>query len=455
MTQRRILCLGAGTYTEQVAHLACQNGAQVVVWDPDAARLEALRALLPITTRCTSLRKQGMLAEALREAPTLLAALTDSDDTNLVTCQLAGQLGFNRSLAVLSDLSYRPFTQAFGATYSIFPTPLLLSALSPTIFLPGTLPHASFALGAIQMRTFRIPLDWEKASVPLAKLQIPSGVCIGCIRRLRDGLNPTKESSYTMLIPQGPQELLPGDEVVCFGQPNAMRKLPLFLGLEPQKVKKVVISGSGILTLELIHFLIVQEIPVQYVSEDKTYCAQVAEQYPECLVTAKSVEQWSSDHQEKMQHDTLFIACDPLFINNLGAALFAKACNCQAVVTGITSLQEKKQVEDLDMIALASTQDLVAERVLSILLSDPPIRYLSLYGGAVVLMEIVVSDRSDAVGLPLAAFFSSILKSALILAVEHRGAVYSPTGETILFPEDRILLITLAKERDEMLGLFL
>lgn len=455
MAQRHILCMGLGAFTEQVARLSLQQRIQVDVWDPNLKALEQLKAKLPLKIHCHSLRNIGLLTEALRQRPTLVAATKDSDEANLVTCQLVHQLGFNRSLAILSDLSYTPFTQGFGLTHAVYPIPLLLNEIMPVIFLPGTLPSSSFALGAVQMRTFCLPASWQQGALSFAQLHLPLGICIGCIRRLKEGLNPAKESSYIFIIPHGSDHLLPGDEVVCFGQPNALRKLPLFFGLDAPKVKSVVISGASPLSFELARFLIIQEIPAQYVEEDSSSCARMAEQYPECLVKAQSVEQWSNGYIEKKQHNTFFIACGDDFVTNLEQALLAKECGCETIVAGAKTLREKNQVQQLGMTALSSTQDLVAERVVSLALAQPSIRYWVFYNGAIVLMEAILSSFSDAVGMPLASFFASILKSTLILAVEHRGSVYIPTGETILFPGDRILLITTAQQRDEVLALFM
>lgn len=454
MVERHILCMGLGAFTQPIADLALQKSMRVVVIDPDSEGLERLRETLPVQTICASLRAPGVLGAALRDNPVCLLALSDSDETNLVTCRIADQLGFNRLLAVLTDLAYFPFVRGFNVGHAIFPIPLLLNALMPALLLPGSLPQASFALGAIQMRTFCLSKDWDKASTPLAQLNIPTGVCIGCIRRLKDELHPTKESAYTVFIPQGTDQLLPGDEVTCFGQPNAIKRLPAFFDLEAPKVKKVVISGKGQFALELIHFLIVQEISVEYLDEDKAMCAQVVDKFPQCLVTLQSVEQWSDEHMKKRPPHTLFIACHMQFMVNLQHALLAKECGCEVIVSGVTSLREKCQVEQFGMQALPSVEDLVAERILSILLADPQTRYWSLYGDLIVLVEVIISNCSSAVGMPLGAFFTSILKGALVLAIEHKGAVYSPTGESVLFPGDRILLITTSEARKEVLALF-
>lgn len=453
MKQRHLLCMGAGVFTEQIARLALQQGLQVDVWDPNLKALEHLKTKLPLKTHHHSLRNISLLIQALRNHPTLVAATKDSDEANLVTCQLMHQLGFNRSLAVLSDLSYTPFTQSFGLTHAVYPTPLLLNEIMPEIFLPGTQPSASFALGIVQMRTFYLPTSWSQSELTLEQLNLPVGICIGCIRRLKQGLNPAKESSYTFIIPNGFEHLFPGDEVLCFGQPNVLRKLPLFFGLDLFKPKSVVINGSSSLSFELARFLSVHEMPVHYVEEDKVSCAHMAEQYPECMVKAQSIEQWSNT--EKKQHNTFFIACGEHFITNLEHALLAQECGCEVIVAGAKTLREKTQVQQLGMTALSSTQDLVAERVVSLALAQPPIRYWFFYNGAIVLMEAILSSSSDAIGLPLASFFASVLKNALILSVEHHGAVYAPTGDTILFPGDRILLITLAEQRDEVLTLFM
>lgn len=459
MKQPHLLCMGLGAFTKPVARLSLEKGIQVTVWDPDETGLERLKEELAVKTRCASLRDKEVLVELLRDDLTLIAALSDCDEANLVTCQLAGELGCHRSLAILANLLYRSQTQYFGVTHAVFSISLLLNAVISTILLPGALPCASLMLGEIQMRTFRIPMNWDKSSLALAEMHFPLGIYVGCIRRLKEGLNPAKETSYKMMIPQGTHHLLAGDEVVCFGQPSAIRKLPAFFGLNFPKVKTVVISGVSPLVQELIRFLVLQEIPVQYVDEDKAMCEGIAQQFPDCLVLAQSVEAWSGSQIERAkqreQHNVLFIACGKQFITNFEQALFAKESGCEVIVTEVASLRERDQVEKLGMHALSSVAELVAEYVVSTVLSDPPMRYWSLYGGAVVLMELVVSRCSDVVGLPLAAFFSSILKNALILSVEHRGSVYSPTGESILFPGDRIVLIMLEQEREGVLKLFL
>ena len=88
----KILVLGAGTVGTSVAAALAAESNDITVVDTDALRLRELSEKLDLRTVHGHAAHPSVLAQAGAEDAELLIAVTNSDETNIIACQVADAL---------------------------------------------------------------------------------------------------------------------------------------------------------------------------------------------------------------------------------------------------------------------------------------------------------------------------------------------------------------------------
>lgn len=183
-----IVILGAGETGSYAALALSQNGHNVTIVDRDASVLEKIGRELEISTMHASLSKISFFENLFESKPDLLFAATGNDETNLVSCAIAKNLGFPKTAALIRSSEYLfhenlDLGRLFYVDYFLASELLTAQNLFKILIHSGDLAIENFAHGTIQMRTLAVPEKWDKGGVPLKDLALPEEFIIGLIRR--------------------------------------------------------------------------------------------------------------------------------------------------------------------------------------------------------------------------------------------------------------------------------
>ena len=101
-----ILILGAGSIGSYLATTLSNEGHNVIVIDHASRPLERLAENADVATRLGSGTDWRLLEELLEHKPFLFIAVSSNDETNLVACSLAKNLGYPKTVARIRQSSY-------------------------------------------------------------------------------------------------------------------------------------------------------------------------------------------------------------------------------------------------------------------------------------------------------------------------------------------------------------
>ena len=157
----KIVILGAGQVGSSVAEGLVSEQNDITVVDLDAQRLRALEDRLDLRTVMGSAGHPSVLKQAGIEDADLLVAVTQSDDTNLVACRLAGKL-FNvpRRIARLRSTDYLSNEKVIGEDgfdidLAICPEQVLTDYIVKLVEFPEALQVLDFAGGKVSLVAVR------------------------------------------------------------------------------------------------------------------------------------------------------------------------------------------------------------------------------------------------------------------------------------------------------------
>ena len=239
-----IVIVGAGDLGHYIATILSKEEHNVILVDTDPKNIERAIQNLDVAVRHGSGTDWQLIDELYELFPDMLIALNGDDETNLVSCTIAKQLGYPRTIARIRDHNYLNRTRLdFGRLFDVdsFVGPELLAAHNILKYMlsPNSLMVESFAHGAVQLRTLAVPPRWHKKGREISTLELPEGVMIGLIEReideKRGGIAIGKRQ---VLFPHGSDRILPNDKVTFIGETTVIAEIHQFFGITTPTVKK-------------------------------------------------------------------------------------------------------------------------------------------------------------------------------------------------------------------------
>jgi trk system potassium uptake protein len=151
--------------------------------------------------------------EAVGEADGFVA-YTGSDETNLLSCLLAKNLGTRKVISLIDRFDYIPLVTRVGVDAAVSPRMAAVNAILSYVRRGSVLAVATLKGSTAQGIEFDVTPRFAYAGQRLAEIVLPAGSLIGAI--IRD---------QRVIIPRGADSIRVGDRVVVFMLPEAIAKV--------------------------------------------------------------------------------------------------------------------------------------------------------------------------------------------------------------------------------------
>lgn len=430
-----IVIIGSGDVGRYMAEVLSKTENNVVVVDIDKKKLEALSTQVDIATRVGSGTDWQLLDDLLELSPDWLLSLTNDDETNLVACSIAKHLGYPNTIARVRsnhylNLTRLDFGRIFDVDYFVGPELLVAQDMLKDILNEGTIRFENFSHGSVQLQTSLIPASWNRTE-PLSKLELPSGVMIGLIKR-----------GPQVIFPHGKDQILPGDEVTFIGEAEGVEKIPAYLNVYKKIVQSVVIVGGSLVGLNLAQLLEKKDIKVRLVEKDYDRCIYLADHLQETTILNYDATDVEFIREEKIAHADLIAFCTYKDETNILGAMLMKEEGAEKIVIMLSNDEYESIIKKLNISNVASPRNSAANRILSVMLSGSETSLISLYNNKAEVIEITVSADSKVVGIPISELGRLLPSNFLIAMIQNRGRIMVANGSRIISPGDTVIVIT-------------
>ncbi len=452
-----IVILGAGDIGTYLAQTLSKEEHNVIVIDHDPKPLEKLARSADVATRVGSGTDWHILEELLEQSPHLFLALSSSDETNLVACSIAKNLGYPKTVARVHQTSFLhrsrlDFARMFFVDHFIGTEMILANDIFKYIINPGNIAVENFAHGAVQMRTIIIPENSGVSNKSIAQLKLPESLLVGLIRRKPAfGEEMTTER---IIFPRGQDFLLPGDEVTLIGETKVMSQIGSFFGTPSKQVRSAVIVGGTPVAVQVCKILEEEGTQVRLIEQEEERCRFLAELLPGVTVLNQDPTDLNFLLAEKVQLSDAFVACTSSNEKNILAAALAKQAGCSEVIAQVSDESYAALLRRLGIFFNVSEKVSVANRIHAIMQEEAVISVASLYHNQAKIMEVKVSSDSQIVGIPIADLGRYLPEDFLIALIENRGRIMIAKGSNILAPGDTVIVICHPKHIAELQKIF-
>ena len=212
---RRVIIAGGSREAWFLAHMLEEHKIGCTLIENDRRRAlelsEDLRRTLVLHGDATDLELLEM--EGIGDADGFVA-YTGSDETNLLSCLLAKNLGTHRVISLIKRFNYIPLVARVGVDAAVSPRMAAVNAILSHVRRGSVLAVATLKGTQAEGIEFNVSDRFPYKGVPLSEVRFPPGSLIGAIIR-----------GERVIIPGGTDSIHTGDRVVVFTLPEALRKV--------------------------------------------------------------------------------------------------------------------------------------------------------------------------------------------------------------------------------------
>jgi trk system potassium uptake protein TrkA len=439
-----ILILGAGQVGSTAAYsLAREEANEVTIVDRNPEVLRELQDRLDVRTVVGNAAHPDVIERAGGKDADMIIALTNSDEVNMVACQIAFTLFRTPTrIARIRAPELTSREQLFGpegipVDVAISPASLVTDYIEQLIRFPGALQVLDFADGRVRLVATRAHRGGALIGHPLRELSkhIPN-VESRVVAIYRGGRG---------IIPDGDTVVEEGDEVFFIAARQDIRTVLKEMRKVDDPVRKVVIAGGGNIGLRLANQLEATN-QVKVIERGRERARQISEQLNRAIVLHGDSADEELLLEENIDSADVFVAVTNAEEANILSAMLAKRLGARKVMALINKPAYAELVESGTIDIAISPQQITLGTLLAHVRRGDVVKVHSLRRGAAEAIEAVAhgdARESRVVGrlieeirLPRGATISAIVRGDQVLMAHHDTRIEAD-DHVILFIADR------------------
>ncbi len=440
----KIVILGAGQVGRTAAYqLSREEANEVTVVDMNEEILRDLQDRIDIRTIVGNAAYPTVLEAAGAAEADIIVALTNSDEVNMMACEVAYALF--RTPIKIARIRAAEYTsraelfaeQALAVDVFISPEQLVTEYIEQLIRYPGTLQVLDFADGRVRL----VGLRTRRGGLLVGKQ----------LRELREHI-PTMEVRVLaiyrggrLIRPEGDTVIEDGDEMFFLAARDAIRRVLTEMRREESPVRRVVIAGGGNIGMRLARTL-EKSNQVKLIERDARRARRVSELLENTIVLNGDAADEELLIEENIDSADVFAALTNSEEANILSAMLAKRLGAHKVMALINKPSYTELMESGSIDVAISPQSITIGSLLAHVRRGDVVRVHSLRRGAAEALEAIVhGDESTsrvvgrAVGqieLPEGTLIGAIVRGEQVI-MAHHDTVVQADDHVILFLSDR------------------
>jgi trk system potassium uptake protein TrkA len=440
----KILILGAGQVGSSAAyHLSREEANEVTVVDRSADVLRELQDRLDIRTVVGHAAYPDVLERAGANDMDIIVALTDTDETNMVACQVAYTIYHTPTkIARIRAADYmnsrKLFTQdAIPVDVRISPEQLVCEYIEQLILYPGALQVLDFANGRVRLVGAKADKRGSLVGQKIATLKEHIPNTEGRIAAIyRDGKS---------LQPDGDTIIREDDEVFFIAARQDVRVFMSEMRKLEDPVRRVVIAGGGNIGVRLA-LALEQTNQVKIIERDQDRARVISEQLNKAIVLVGDAADEELLLEENIDNVDVFCALTNAEEANILSAMLAKRLGAHKVMALINRPSYAELVESGSIDIAISPQQVTIGSLLAHVRRGDVVKVHSLRRGAAEAIEAVAhgdAKASNVVGrkiedlkLPRGTNIVTLVRGDQVI-MAHHDTVIETDDHVILFMTDR------------------
>jgi len=434
-----IIVIGAGEVGYNVARKLSQERKEIVLIDKDEEKVERVSESLDVQTVHGSGSSLSVLKRAGIEKASIVIAVTDSDEVNMISCLVAGvQAIVPVKIARIRDPEYVANEKILGKDkldidLVINTDQEMVRYLMRILEIPKARDVVEFASGRVMVVGFLVERGSPLAGKMLEELgrEYPSGVIVAAIYR-----------DQGVIVPRGKDYIVEGDLLYLLGERGVLLDLlSSITGEEMALPHRVMILGGGNVGLLLAKALEARGIAPKIVEPDEERCQFLASELDKSIVLKWDLSPYEElMEEEHVREMDVFMALSEDEEKNILFALLAKTMGAKRVIAAVHRISLIAMAYRTGVDVVVSPSLLAVNRILQYIRKGKVLNVAVLPEEQAEVIETVAMETSDLVKKPLKDL--RLPPGTLVGAILREDEVLIPRGDTLIQPGDKVTLVT-------------
>jgi len=451
-----IVVVGAGAAGYYVASLLSKEKQEIAVIEQDEEIAEQVRRTLDVSVVVGNAAIPRVLWQAEVQRADLLVAVTRADETNMITCFMAKELGAKKTIARVRNPEYSGYLLVGGKSpyatrkvvrprslgVDLFVNPEIEAAREIVSILSGlyVTPMEEFADGRVQLREFKA----ESAAVVGKRLsEIPFP---------RPCVVVMEERGEQLSVPSGDEKVQKGDRLYLVAARKDMDQLGAIFEVPRRSPRTVVIFGGGTIGFNVAEALEKRGVQVKLIEKNPARAQELGSKLKRSVVIQGGRPDRDLLADEGVGHSDAFVAATGDESLNILAGLVARDVG---VSRNIVIVDEPEYIPLAEAVGVDVAMS-------PLLLCGSRIAHYILHGGAV---SVALLGKEDAQVIEFVVGSNARIskhtvgetewpKRAVIGAIVRGDSVMTPTDATMIEPGDTVIVAALLDEIPNVERLF-
>jgi trk system potassium uptake protein len=441
----KIIILGAGQVGSSVAANLVSEANDITVIDINPECLQVLSERYDLRTIVGVASYPSILVKAGAKDADMIIAVTNSDEINMIACQVAYTLFHTptkiarvRSNEYLSNTSL--FAQeALPIDVLISPEQIVTEYIERLIDYPGALQVLDFAGGRAQMVAVSAFHNGPLAGKKIGDLgnQLPDlELRISAIFR-----------AGKSIIPDGNTAIESNDEVFFIGAQKHIRSLLKTIHSMEKAAKRIIIAGGGNIGMRLAKAL-EDRYQVKLIELNSQRSIEVSEHLKKTIVLQGDVADEDLLLEENIENTDVFCALTNADEANIISSMLAKRLGARKVMALINRAAYVNLVQsNVIDIAISPQQATIGSLLAHIRKGDVVVVHALRRGTAEAIEAVahgdassskVVGRRIDEIKLPLSTSIGAVVRGNNVIIAHH---------DIVIEAEDHVILLVADKKQ--------
>jgi trk system potassium uptake protein TrkA len=442
----KVVICGAGQVGFGIAERIAAEKNDVSIIDTSARLIAAVSQQLDVRGFVGNGAQPDVLMQAGAEHADMLIAVTQSDEVNMVACQVAHSL-FNVPTKVARvrgssylDPKWRDLynTEHLPIDVIISPELEVAEMVLRRVALPGAVDTASFAEGEVIVCGVSCEPDCPLVDTPLKQLTdlFPD------LRAVIIGI----ERAGRAFVPRSDDQLLVGDLVyVASPREQVARNLSLF-GHDEQAPTRIVIAGGGNIGAH-VALALEERFPkarLKLIEASRDRAVDLAEKLARTVVLHGSALDREILEEADVETADLAVALTNDDQVNMLSSVMARRLGTKRNLCLINNATFQPFARTLGIDAYVNPRAITVSRILQHVRRGRIRSVYSVLDGKAEVIEAEALDTSPLVGKPLRDL--PAIKGMRFGAIWRGGKVIAPRGDTVVQAKDRVVIFALREQ---------
>lgn len=358
----KIIIAGAGEVGTHLAKMLSKEDQDITLLDSDQSRLDMIDSNYNLMTWNGSTSSFDSLSDVGVADADLYIAVTPYETRNITSCAIAKRLGAKKTVARIDNSEFlvpenKKVLRDIGTDFLIYPENVAANEIATALSHNWARYWAELHDGRLLLIGVKIHANSVLLNVKLKDLPVTThDFHIAAIKR----------SSET-IIPNGNDEILPGDIVYFITTPPFTQLVRELCGKTKRVIKKVLVMGGSRITRRFAR-LYSDKFHIKILDKDMANCEEMATLFPDCEIVygdGRDIEVLAENNI--YQYDA-FMALTDSSETNILTCMTAKEFGVPKTIAEVENLQFFGQAENLNIGSIINKKLLASSHIYKILL---------------------------------------------------------------------------------------